>query len=230
MLTLSIVLFMSALVLFVLAQKKVKQITQLNEMRNHIARDLHDDIGATLTSISFFTQAAISKLKLERPNEAYQIITQAGLTAREAIANMNDIVWFINPNNDQLKSLFFRIEDYARKLFADSGVAFYFYYKDEELNTMLNMEQRKHLYLLCKEAITNAAKYAQSKNVELLVEQKNIIIRDDGIGFDDKRLQEGNGILNMKVRAHQLGAAFSIVTSPNKGTVIKLDFGHPPNG
>lgn len=205
-------------------------MAQLNEIRNHIARDLHDDIGATLTSISFFTQAAISKLKLEKPAEAHQIITQAGFTAREAIANMNDIVWFINPNNDKLKTLFFRIEDYARKLFAESGITFYFYYKDEELNTSLNMEQRKHLYLICKEAITNAAKYAQAKNVELLVEQKHIIIKDDGIGFDTEQSQQGNGLLNMKVRAHQLGASFSVITGTGKGTVIKLDFSHPHNG
>ena len=200
---------------------------RLEEVRNHIARDLHDDIGATLTSISFFTQAALTKLKLEKYDDANHIISQTGNTAREAIGNMNDIVWFINPNNDQLKALFYRIEDYGRKLFSESGIAFYFYYKDDDLNTLLDIEHRKHLYLICKEALTNTAKYAKCKNVELLVEQKYIIIKDDGIGFDTENSTLGNGLLNMKVRTHQLGAHFSLKSSPGKGTIVKLDFSHP---
>lgn len=200
---------------------------RLEEVRNHIARDLHDDIGATLTSISFFTQAALTKLKLTKYEDAHHIISQTGDTAREAIGNMNDIVWFINPNNDQLKALFSRIEDHARKLFSERNITFYFYYKDDEMNTILDIEQRKHLYLICKEAITNAAKYAACKNVELLVERKHIIIRDDGVGFDVEQAQQGNGLLNMKVRAHQLGAHYTIKSVPGNGTTVKLDFDHP---
>ncbi len=227
MLFFSATLCVIAGILFVMTYIKSKRIQRLEEVRNHIARDLHDDIGATLTSISFFTQAALTKLKLDKVEDAQHIISQTGNTAREAIGNMNDIVWFINPNNDQLKALFSRIEDHARKLFAERGITFYFYYKDDEMNTMLDIEQRKHLYLICKEAITNAAKYAQCKNVELLVERKYIMIRDDGLGFDIEQAPQGNGLLNMKVRAHQLGAQFSLKSTPGKGTTVKLDFDHP---
>lgn len=227
MLFLSIILFGISVILFVITFNKSKRIQRLEEVRNHIARDLHDDIGATLTSISFFTQAALTKLKLGKYDDAQQIISQTGNTARESIGNMNDIVWFINPNNDQLKALFSRIEDHARKLFSETGITFYFYYKDDEMNTLLDIEQRKHLYLICKEAITNAAKYARCKNVELLVERKHIIVRDDGMGFDAEHAQQGNGLLNMKVRAHQLGAHYSLKSIPGKGTTVKLDFDHP---
>lgn len=227
MLFLSAILFVVSVILFVITYNKSKRIQRLEEVRNHIARDLHDDIGATLTSISFFTQAALTKLKLEKYEDAQHIISQTGNTARESIGNMNDIVWFINPNNDQLKSLFSRIEDHARKLFSERDITFYFYYKDDEMNTMLDIEQRKHLYLICKEAITNAAKYAQCKNVELLVERKHIIIKDDGRGFDVEQAQQGNGLLNMKVRAHQLGAHYTLKSMPGKGTTVKLDFDHP---
>lgn len=227
MLLIAIILFIAAAVLFVLSYNKARKMHRLEEVRNHIARDLHDDIGATLTSISFFTQAALTKLKLGKYEDADHIITQTGDTAREAIGNMNDIVWFINPNNDQLRALFSRIEDHARKLFSERGITFYFYYKDDDLNTMLDIEQRKHLYLICKEALTNAAKYARCKNVELLVEQKYIIIRDDGEGFDQTGVAQGNGLLNMKVRAHQLGAHLTLKSAPGKGTTVKLDFRHP---
>lgn len=207
-----------------MAIKKQRRLKAIEEIRNHIARDLHDDIGATLTSISFYTQAAQKKLTLKKYDEVSDLIQQTGINAREAIANMNDTVWVINPQNDSVKALFTRIEDYARKVLAETNSAFYFYYKEDELLNALNIAQRKHIYLICKEAINNCAKYAQAKNVELLIERHSIIIKDDGIGFDALKESDGNGLLNMKSRAHQLGAQYELIAEHGKGTCIKLSF------
>lgn len=223
----SLVILLTAVVFFVLAASKLRKMAHLIEVRNHIARDLHDDIGATLTSISFYTQAATSKLKSGKLEEVQAIVNQTGISAREAIGNMNDIVWFINPKNDQLGSLFARINDYARQLFAEQQVHFFFYYNDDQISQTLNMEQRKNLYLICKEALTNAAKYAHAKNVELLIEKQSIIIKDDGVGFNCEDMSSGNGVMNMKERAHQLGAQFTIQSSLKKGTFIQIGF-YPP--
>jgi signal transduction histidine kinase len=223
----SLALFLGAVYVYALALKKQRRLKAIAEIRNHIARDLHDDIGATLTSISFYTQAAQQKLALKKYDEVSNLINQTGLNAREAIANMNDTVWVINPKNDSVKALCERIEDYGRRLLAETKTAFYFYYKDDELLNALNIEQRKHMYLICKEALNNCAKYAQAKNVELLIERQAIIIRDDGVGFDAKQENDGNGLLNMKSRAHQLGAQYEMIAEPNKGTCIKLTFLHP---
>lgn len=220
----SLVLFAGAAIFFTLALKKQRRMKAMAEIRNHIARDLHDDIGATLTSISFLAQAIENKMALKKHEEVEKLLQQIGLNAREAIASMNDTVWVINPKNDSVKALFVRIEDYARKVLAENNTAFYFYYKDDELLKMLNIEQRKHIYLICKEALNNCAKYAQAKNLELLIERDTLIIRDDGIGFDSNRENDGNGLLNMKSRAHQLGAKYECISEPNKGTSIKLTF------
>lgn len=226
---LSLLLLVLSIILLLRVNRKHKQISQLKELRNHIASDLHDDIGATLTGISFFTQAALSKLKHNKVEEAQTIIEQTGRNAREAVANMNDIVWFINPKNDNLQSLFNRIEDYAQSLFADQHIGFYLYFKDAVLDHKLNMNQRKHLFLLCKEAINNVAKYAQCKNLEILVENQTVIIKDDGIGFNETQMENGNGMANMKYRAHQLGADLKVHSSP-QGTFIKLSFDLPLMG
>jgi signal transduction histidine kinase len=220
----SLGLFLAALFLYVRAVKKQRMLKASSEIRNHIARDLHDDIGATLTSISFYTQAAQTKLALKKIDDVAQLIDQAGQNAREAIANMNDIVWVINPKNDSVKALFERIEDFGSKLFAEANIHFYFYFKDEDALQTLTIEQRKHIYLLCKEALNNCAKYSKANNVELLIDKHAIIIKDDGVGFDMNQETSGNGLLNIKLRAHQLGATHELISQPSGGTFIKLTF------
>lgn len=224
MVFIAIGLFLATLFLYVLTVKKQRALKETEEIRNHIARDLHDDIGATLTSISFYTQAVQKKIALQKYDEVNNLIDHVGKNAREAISNMNDTVWVINPKNDSVNALVQRIEDYARKVLAETNTVFYFYYKDDDLLNKLNLEQRKHIYLICKEAIHNCAKYAQAKSLELLIEKQLIIICDDGIGFNEKGGNNSNGLLNMQSRAYQLGAEYELITGLNKGTCIKLTF------
>src|SRR5439155_1052907 len=99
----------------------------------------------------------------------------------------------------------------------------------DEANTVkLGMAKRKNLYLVYKEAINNAAKYADGKNIWITLTYKKPMIRltvkDDGLGFILEDEPSGNGLLNMRKRAAQLSGQFSIITAPGEGTLVQLSF------
>ena len=90
---------------------------------------------------------------------------------------------------------------------------------------------RKNLYLICREAIHNAAKYSNANKVELTIKAKKgnieVEIKDNGSGFDLLNLKPGNGILNMKVRTKQIGSALNMNSKIGVGTTIKFVFPYP---
>jgi signal transduction histidine kinase len=97
------------------------------------------------------------------------------------------------------------------------------------------MQVKKNIYLTFKEAINNAVKYSEAKNIFLSVKNEkdfiNLEIRDDGKGFDKHTCQQGNGLSNMQARANDLQANFNIDSRPGKGTAVRLRFlFHPAGG
>ncbi|MFZ4797989.1 MAG: sensor histidine kinase [Bacteroidia bacterium] len=225
-----VLLFLIAWLLLMIYKKR-KTIIQLKKLRINIASDLHDEIGAALSSVSFYSEAAIINLKNNKPEQSIEILEKIGTTSRKTIESMSDIVWMINPNNDTLIKLFERIENFSRELLGSKDAVFRLNY-DKKLNDLiLNIDLRKNLYLICREAIHNAAKYSNANKVELTIKTKKanieVEVKDNGIGFDLLNLKPGNGILNMKVRAKQIGASININSKIGNGTVIKFVFPYP---
>jgi signal transduction histidine kinase len=225
-----VLLFLIAWLLLMIYKKR-KTIIQLKKLRINIASDLHDEIGAALSSVSFYSEAAIINLKNNKPEQSIEILEKIGTTSRKTIESMSDIVWMINPNNDSLIKLFERIENFSRELLGSKDAVFRLNY-DKKLNDLiLNIDLRKNLYLICREAIHNAAKYSNANKVEITIKTKKanieVEIKDNGIGFDFLNLKPGNGILNMKVRAKQIEATININSKIGTGTIIKFVFPYP---
>ena len=93
-------------------------------------------------------------------------------------------------------------------------------------NLKLKMENRRNIYLLCKEAINNAVKYSHASLLELTVQEVDhsvqFLVRDNGIGFDVQTIKKGNGLENMQKRADEIGAKLVLHSDKNKGTEISL--------
>ncbi|MDP1727551.1 MAG: histidine kinase [Bacteroidota bacterium] len=216
-----------------LSRKRYSLLKRMEAMRNRIARDLHDDIGATLSSISFYCEAITRRIHANKIDEGLKVLDKMGVQSREMIENMNDIVWMVNPKNDKMDRLFERLEDYGKSLFTSQGINFIFYADPQLLSSTFAMDIRKDFYLLCKEALNNAAKYAQCSTVELLIKKKGkeliTIIRDDGMGFVLNEDTSGNGLLNMQVRANHIGGKLVIDTKSGQGTAISFVSSYPPN-
>jgi two-component system, NarL family, sensor histidine kinase UhpB len=215
--------FLLVIILFIFIYRNftIRQKLKLETIRNNIAADLHDDIGSTLNSISVFSEVA-----KQEAGKYIPALEQIGISARQIIESMSDIVWTINPENDEFEKVIIRMRSLAYQLLKAKNIEFVFK-ADEALNNVtLRMRVRKNLYLLFKEAVNNLVKYSNAgyASFHFSLNNKNIklIINDNGIGFDTETKFIGNGIKNMKARAAEIGAKFTITSSKGIGTNIEL--------
>lgn len=196
---------------------------QLQLVRNSIADDLHDDIGSTLSSISIMSELA----KVKSP-EASTLLASIGESTISMQENMSDIVWAIKPENDRFENVLQRMNRFALQILEAKNIALDFR-SDEALSTSrFTMNQRKNFYLFFKEAINNAAKHSDAETISVRIFQKGhdveMIIKDDGKGFDISREFPGNGMSTLKKRTEELGGYFKIQSHLNEGTIVELKF------
>jgi signal transduction histidine kinase len=212
---------------------KEKIMTENENIRDKIARDLHDNIGATLSSIAIYSKVAHVKADEKKSKELTDILDKIISTSTNMVTEMNDTIWSILPKNDDIEHILLKMQSFAKPLLASRNIKLDFSYAEDLKKINLNMEKRKNLFLIFKEAINNAVKYSAAKTVTTTLQlHANILllqIKDDGIGFDTtaelykyENKIIGNGILNMKTRAEEIGAKLTLASKPQQGTVIEL--------
>lgn len=200
---------------------RLYQVIRLQNIRNKIAGDLHDEIGSTLNSISVFSEVARNKSKKELPE-----LKMIGEASRRVIDAMSDIVWTITPENDSFEKIIFRMRSLTHSLMKAKKIE-YSFRADETLNELkLPMMTRKNFYLIFKEALNNLVKYSNATRASVTLahtgQQIELLIRDNGIGFDMNNISRGNGLNNMNRRAAEMKAQFEIQSSVNAGTSVQL--------
>ncbi|WP_165957989.1 tetratricopeptide repeat protein [Segetibacter sp. 3557_3] len=200
-------------------------LLEKHKMRMQIASDLHDDVGSELSSISFYSEMARMNLAVEN-GTANNLLGKIGDNARNVINNMSDVVWLINPENDVSANLLKRMKLHAAEICSERGIAYRFTADDQIATANLDMRQRKNIYLIFKEAIHNAIKYADCNEIDITFYQGNhslkMIVHDDGKGFDPMSAREGNGLSSMKRRATEINATIEIQSRRDSGTSIIL--------
>ncbi len=213
-----------------LLKEKLKELEFRNALlkqRESISNDLHDDVGATLNSISVNCEIAKEQFQKFKP-EARETLDRIGAASLHLIDSINDIVWAVNPKNDVFENITTKMRLFAADLLIQNDVAIDFFV-DEKLNTLnLSVEARKHFYLIFKEAINNIYKHAKCTGVKTRIELKGdkiqMLISDDGIGFDSLKAKQGNGQMSMQNRAKKLNGTLEIQSQSHKGTNLKLSF------
>lgn len=207
---------------FIYRNYQSRQEVKLLTLRNKIASDLHDDVGSTLSSISMFSQIAQTQSKEIIP--ALETIEDSSKKMLDAMA---DIVWTINPENDQFEKIIMRMRSFAFELLGAKDIDFEFDTDGDVSGLKLPMEARKNLYLIFKEATNNMVKYSQASRAKFSIkgerDRLTMIIKDNGKGFETAKESLGNGLKNMKKRAAEMGAQLLIDSAPGNGTLIKLD-------
>ncbi|MEO7523115.1 MAG: triple tyrosine motif-containing protein, partial [Ferruginibacter sp.] len=210
---------------------RLGKILQMQKVRNDIAGDLHDEIGSNLSAIAVFSELA-GNPKKTNPEVAGLLKKISGYT-QNTQDSMSDIVWMIDTKNDRLGALKLRMQSFANELLEarDIGVRFS---SDPLLDDVkLSMLQRKAVYMVFKEAINNIVKYAHAKQVAIDLKRENnlihLSINDNGKGFileelQDKNLKGGNGLENMKRRAHSIKGKLLVESTAATGTRITLLF------
>lgn len=203
------------------------EIKKIQNVRNKIANDLHDDIGSALSTIGLYTEVA--KIKADDANkELHSLLEKISITSQEMQENMNHIVWSLQPRNDAFEQVVLRLKVFAAEALSAKDIAVEFHIGNDMDDLKLSSEQRKELFLIFKEAINNIIKYAQCNRVEIYFSiQKNIMvmrIKDNGVGFEIDKLKAGNGLHTMKERANTLRGNIYITSEPGKGTDVWLKF------
>jgi signal transduction histidine kinase/ligand-binding sensor domain-containing protein len=205
---------------------RINQLKKVQTMRNSISRDLHDDVGATMTSISILSEVASQKVQQQETAAAREMMNQIGVSSRLLLQNLDDIIWSINPQNDSMEKIVLRMKELATEVMELHKITYQLQFDTQFNHISIPMQNRRHLFLIFKESINNMVKYAQCKNAVLSMRLEEDILllslEDDGIGFDTNDFNAGNGIANMRQRAAEMKATLLIHSAPGKGTTITL--------
>lgn len=202
-------------------KNRANRMIEMERMRNTIARDLHDDIGSTLSSINIMSQLALNE-----NGNASQHLKKIVTHSAQIMENMSDIVWSINPKNDLAEQMVFKMKEFAAEILEPAGINYSFRVQDSVEALKLDSEKRKNLFLIFKEAINNAAKYSHGTeviiNLSIQSGHLHLEVIDNGKGFDKDEPKNGNGLSNMKDRAAAITGVLQYSTEPGKGTKILL--------
>jgi signal transduction histidine kinase/ligand-binding sensor domain-containing protein len=218
-----LILALAALV-YMLYRYRIGQLNKLYQIRNQISHDLHDDVGSTLGSISIYSEVAKSATIENRG----VVLEKIGEASREMIEKLGDIVWSINPDNDSIEKMEGRMRSHAFMVLNPKGITFHLTIDARDDRVLLDMERRRHLFLIFKEALFNAAKYAECTYVQVVLQEKDgrifMEISDDGKGFDINSIQayNGNGLRSMRERALAIHGDLKVNSIQGKGTRITL--------
>lgn len=197
---------------------------KLEKLRYQIARDLHDDMGSNLSNIKMISELEI--LKNPQANDtSYSKIAEK---SRIVMENMSDIVWSINPNNDDLSKVITKIQVFAIEILESKNIELKMDIPSIPDKIEINLDQRRHFHMICKEAFNNIAKYSKADMATFSILLKNqriyTVISDNGVGFHSMVQGNGNGLVNMRSRIADLGGKIHIDSGADNGTKIEFDF------
>ncbi len=227
----SIIALILGAMLYGFYRYRVAELLRVEKMRNRIAQDLHDEVGSTLSSISLYG-AAMLRSSHVLPTNMKDILDKIVESTSEMIEGMNDLVWTIKADNDSFEKVVSRMRAFAVKMTEARGITLQFRADPKAEALDLNMEKRKNIYLIFKEAVNNAAKYSNTEILTVQVRFENgtliIHVKDEGDGFnplDSKNHVNplgGNGLHGMQARAKEINADFNLKSSPGDGCIVTL--------
>lgn len=218
-----LILLVGGLVTFFINQR-IKYLVALDALKSNISADLHDNIGAGLTEISILSELAANEIHKQKFSTKH--LNQISDLSRQLVESMSDIVWVVNPNRDSLYDLIVRLKDTYGELLTDLGIKLETTDLDNLTSVKLPMDYRQNLYLILKESINNAIKHSKCTKIEIEIKVLRnsifVVVSDNGIGFDPKKIVFGNGINNIKERGKKINGIINIFSDIKNGTKIKF--------
>jgi len=216
-------LLLTSAILYLAYKIRVNQLLKVERIRTKIASDLHDEVSATLTGISYFAEAVKTNLDVGKKEHFMNLIMES---AGEAEDKISDIVWSISPENDDWVIFLSKCRRFASDLVESRGLEYDFKIA-ECINGHLDMNVRQHLWMIFKEMLTNAVRHSNSTRVDVIIDSEygmfKMIVQDNGDGFDISSKVFGNGLNNIKRRAERIKAQIELDSELKIGTRWKLE-------
>jgi len=194
--------------------------------RMRISRDLHDNIGSQLT----FLISSMDNMKYISNEDKLKFkLNDLTEFTRVTISQLRDTIWAMNKDYLSIEDLQARIESFLNTAEGSTqNIAYIFNNGIHSSDLKFTPSEGVNLFRILQETVNNAIKYSHAKEIKISFDenQDEIIfkIEDNGKGFDETLLKHGFGLKNMKARAEEINALFTLKTEIGKGTSIILLF------
>ncbi len=196
---------------------------KLQQIRNEIAINLHDEIGSTITSINILSNVSQQAIE-KKPQQAKEMLKQIAVQSKQIQQTMSDIVWSIRPDNEKFENLIVRMKEYSAQTLEPLSIKNNFIFNNQLTEIVLPLHYRKDVLLIFKEAVNNISKHSKATAVIITITQlKNellLSINDNG-QWKENSITTGTGTKSMQLRAAAIGGTLSIEKA-NTGTTILL--------
>jgi signal transduction histidine kinase len=194
-------------------------------MRQSISKDIHDELGSSITRITRSTELLLRQKDDREVMESQ--LSRLGDLSKSLGKSLNEIVWAVNPKEDKLENFVLFARQYLQELGEENNIEIRTQLPVAGLEMLLLPKAQRNLFLFLKEASNNAIKYSGTKVIELKIEADQqrdeffISLTDTGKGFNPEEIRPfSNGLSNMRTRCEELGITFHLHTAPGKGTTV----------
>ena len=192
---------------YVLYRYRVKLLRKEMATRTRIASDLHDEIGSSLTRVSLQMQLMEATDKNLESNGGK--LNQLSNIIDQAANKLRDVVWSIDARNDSWENVISRMVDYASDTLNPKDIHFTFKKEGININENIPVAWKQNLYLIYKEAINNIARHSNATKVDIILTKDtfgkcNLIVQDNGLQSMNNKQVKGQGLQNIKLRAHRM--------------------------
>jgi ligand-binding sensor domain-containing protein/signal transduction histidine kinase len=205
---------------------RTHRLVEMERVRTRIAADLHDDIGSGLSQIAVLSEVVRQQARASGGPDSQALARISG-TAGELVDSMSDIVWAVNPARDRMQDLTQRMRGFASEVAEARGLDLRFHADALDQGGRLDPDVRRHVYLIFKESVNNAACHSGGTVLDVSVEvvsgRLHLRVRDDGRGFAGVGGGDGNGLGTIARRAAELGGRADVTSAPGEGTTVSLD-------
>lgn len=213
---------LGAAVVYWLHRYRVKRLLDLERVRTRIATDLHDDVGSSLSQIAILSEV----VRRGKPADVHAQLCDIGAISRELVDSMGDIVWAIDPVQDQLSDLVRRMRRFAADVLLASDTALSFQAPREDFDLRLDADLRRQTLLIFKEIMHNIVRHAHATKVDVSLHVDHVAlllrIHDNGCGFDPQSEHSGRGLRSMRDRARLVNAQLTVDSARDGGSTITL--------
>lgn len=205
-------------------QIRLESELKLQQERNRIADELHDEIGGKLSSIKF----ASKKIKRAKSiDDVRGVSVRVSELSNELIDSMRAIIWAMDTQNDTIQSFVSKVREYASSLAHDNDIRIEYDLIEDHIKQEMKGQTRHHTFLVIKELLNNILKHSGANVINLSMaledDQLQIEIKDNGKGFEmDDKLKKGKGLDSMHRRIQQVGGTMEMTTMPSVTTRLSI--------
>lgn len=220
----SLIVLSVTLILWGIYKYRIRRLLEVERMRLRIAGDLHDEVGSGLSGIAL--TGDLLQRQVKNGGAKPELVERITKNARSLASSLDAIVWLIDPQKETLGDFLIKTRAVGLELLTQSKFEMIENLSETDRVRTLSAEQKRNLFLLTKEGLNNAAKYANANTVTLTISYDNsklsFELADNGNGFDLNKAENGHGLNSMKNRAQDLNTKLGIQSSAGRGTIISL--------